>query len=106
MSGAGTKDTDLIRVIVDRCDVDLGDICTEYANEYNKPLKDVVAVTNIQKLFKNFVSIKFLLKFAEWDIRLFQKSFTCYDWIDFNEINTVLMHNIVLDTEKDVDSKY
>ena len=49
MSGAGTKDTDLIRVIVDRCDVDLGDICTEYANGYNKPLKDVVAVTNIQK---------------------------------------------------------
>ena len=105
MSGAGTKDTDLIRVIVDRCDVDLGDICTEYANEYNKPLKDVVAVTNIQK-FCSKILFQFLLKFAEWDIRLLQKSFTCYDWIDYNEINTVLMHNIVLDTEKDVDSKY
>ena len=55
MSGAGTKDTDLIRVIVDRCDVDLGDICTEYVNEYNKPLKDVVAVTNIQKFCSNIL---------------------------------------------------
>jgi Annexin len=60
MSGAGTKDTDLIRVIVDRCDVDLGDICTEYANKYNKPLKDVVAVTNIQKY-----TILFQLKFNQ-----------------------------------------
>lgn len=43
--GIGTNDRDLIRVIVSRCDIDLGDIKKEYERIYGKSLKQDVDVS-------------------------------------------------------------
>lgn len=40
MSGLGTKDDDLIRIIVSRCEVDMNAIRKEYSRLYNKDLLD------------------------------------------------------------------
>lgn len=43
--GLGTDDRDLIRVVVSRCDSDLGDIKKEYEKFTGKSLKDAVGVS-------------------------------------------------------------
>lgn len=40
MSGLGTKDDDLIRIIVSRCEVDMNAIRKEYSRLYNEDLLD------------------------------------------------------------------
>jgi len=42
--GAGTKDQNLIRIIVSRCDVDLGNIKREYEKKFGKSLAADVSV--------------------------------------------------------------
>jgi hypothetical protein len=44
MAGLGTRDGDLIRIIVSRCEIDLGAICVEYEKEYKKTLQKQVSV--------------------------------------------------------------
>ena len=44
MVGMGTRDNDLIRVIVARCEIDLADVRKEFEQLYKKPLSKVVAV--------------------------------------------------------------
>ena len=51
ISGAGTKDRALIRLIVSRCDVDLGTIKIEYQKAYGRSLAADVSV-NLILLFK------------------------------------------------------
>ncbi|KAL5022473.1 hypothetical protein ScPMuIL_001628 [Solemya velum] len=43
ISGIGTSDSDLIRLIVSRSEIDLADICSCYENEYGKSLSDAIS---------------------------------------------------------------
>jgi annexin A7/11 len=42
MKGFGTRDTDLIRIIVTRSEVDLADIRNEYGRMYGTPLESAI----------------------------------------------------------------
>ncbi len=47
LAGMGTKDNDLIFIMVSRADIDLGSIAVEYQNMYGKPLsKDISGDTS------------------------------------------------------------
>ena len=52
ISGAGTRDGCLIRIIVTHCDTDLGNIKREYEKQYGRNLAADVSVI----LFRNFSS--------------------------------------------------
>lgn len=45
IAGAGTADRDLRRLVVSRCETDLGNIKIEYQNIYSVPLSTAVAVS-------------------------------------------------------------
>ena len=49
MVGLGTRDRDLIRLIVAHCDTDLGSIKCEYQHSYLKDLSVAVAVSFFSK---------------------------------------------------------
>ena len=44
MAGLGTRDGDLIRLVVNRCDIDLVDVREEFESKYEKSLADTIAV--------------------------------------------------------------
>lgn len=45
MDGAGTRDHSLIRLIISRCEIDLGDIKLEYQRIYGRSLSTDVSVS-------------------------------------------------------------
>ncbi len=58
MKGAGTKDDDLIRLLVTRAEVDLQQIKLEYQRTYGKRLYDVVKSElsgDYEKLFLSLI---------------------------------------------------
>lgn len=54
MVGMGTRDRELIRLIVSRCEKDLGTIKGDFEFLYKKPLASVVSVSNCSLSYFNF----------------------------------------------------
>lgn len=44
MSGMGTEDTKLIRLVVTRCEIDMEDIKRAYQSKYGESLKEAIRV--------------------------------------------------------------
>jgi len=46
MKGLGTDDSRLIRLVVTRCEVDMGEIKIEFIHQYGKSLEDFISVSD------------------------------------------------------------
>lgn len=51
MKGLGTDDSRLIRLVVTRSEVDMGEIKEAFKEEYNESLEDFISVSNLFHLF-------------------------------------------------------
>lgn len=61
MDGMGTDDTTLIRIIVSRSEIDLGNIKEEFERIYNRTLVSAVKVNTMLKKRKNFITKFFFI---------------------------------------------
>ena len=59
LDGLGTHERDLTRLIVSRCEIDLGDIKVEYENLYGRSLVSDIKVQS----FLTFLIVFFFTKF-------------------------------------------
>jgi len=48
MKGLGTDDSRLIRLIVTRCEIDIGEIKNEFLQQYGESLEDFISVSYIK----------------------------------------------------------
>lgn len=61
MKGLGTDDSRLIRLIVTRCEVDIGEIKNVFLQEYGESLEDFISVSYI-KILQYYISIHVYLR--------------------------------------------